>query len=288
MRYLRVAAIVLSLFIVTGMQFANVIQANPYQLVTIPPPAGVHSFVEIYSPQNNTVTCKNRIFLNFTAGVGSSEISYIREGFTVSYKPDWEPNSTLIYTTPPNAMQSLVSFASKAVTLTNVPEGNHTVICYVGIDGKIITPAVYPNLGLIQYFSFSNSTSVSFFVDTIAPKITDITIDNNTYNSSNVTSSFKVSEPVSKLSYSLDSQGNVTIRENALNFTDLVNGVHNVTIFATDNVGNIGQSETMYFYVKLPEPFPIVSVLIASIISIVIIVVTGLLVYLKRRANRFS
>lgn len=267
---------------VAGTQFLNVTQAQTYTEENIPTPAGVTGFIEIHSPKNNTVTAKNQILLSITAWVGPSTINYVRMAFYAGYRGDWETNYTSLF----NSFSSYTLTGSKEVTLTNVPEGNHTVVCSVGIWGKILTSAFPPNiLDKIQYFSFSNSTSVSFFVDTKAPKITDVTLDNKTYSSSNVTSSFMLSEPVTKLWYSLDNQGNATISQNELNFTDLTNGVHNVTIFASDNAGNMGQSETAYFYVKLPEPFPIVSVAVASIVSIAIIVVAGLLVYHKKHKN---
>jgi hypothetical protein len=62
----------------------------------------------------------------------------------------------------------------------------------------------------------------------------------------------------------------------------LPNGEHNLTIYATDTAGNIGSSETMYFTVDVPEPFPTVPVATASVVAAVV-VGAGLLVYFKKR-----
>ena len=62
----------------------------------------------------------------------------------------------------------------------------------------------------------------------------------------------------------------------------LANGLHNVTVHASDRFGNIGMSETISFNVSVAEPFPAVPVVAASIASVAI-VGAGLLVYFKKR-----
>jgi hypothetical protein len=73
----------------------------------------------------------------------------------------------------------------------------------------------------------------------------------------------------------------VTINGNTT-LTDLPNGDHNVTIYATDEFGNIGASETVYFSVEVPEPFPTLQVVAVSV-AIVAVVAIGLLIYFKKR-----
>ena len=67
--------------------------------------------------------------------------------------------------------------------------------------------------------------------------------------------------------------GNTTI-------SGLANGLHNVTVYARDEFGNVGASETAYFSVEVP--FPVVPVAAASVAAVAIIGV-GLLVYFKKR-----
>ena len=65
------------------------------------------------------------------------------------------------------------------------------------------------------------------------------------------------------LGYSLDGQANVTIAGNTT-LNKVPNGAHNLTVYATDQYGNTGASETVYFTVEVPEPFPAVPIAAAS------------------------
>jgi len=80
-----------------------------------------------------------------------------------------------------------------------------------------------------------------------------------TYTTDNVLLNFTVNEETSWIGYSLDGQDNVTITETTLNLTELVNGSHNITVYATDMDGNTAASETIRFTVakeKETEPPP--------------------------------
>jgi hypothetical protein len=61
----------------------------------------------------------------------------------------------------------------------------------------------------------------------------------------------------------------------------LLDGEHDLTLFAIDSAGNIGSSETLYFTVDVPEPFPVALVAAASVAAVVVVGV-GLLVYFKK------
>ncbi len=116
--------------------------------------------------------------------------------------------------------------------------------------------------------------------DVAPPRISISSPENKTYNDSNVTLAFSTSEPTSKISYSLDGQDNVTITGNTT-LTKLSDGNHNVTVYATDEAGNTGASETMYFSVDAPEPFPTTPVAAASAATVAVAAV-GLLVYFRK------
>jgi parallel beta-helix repeat protein len=117
--------------------------------------------------------------------------------------------------------------------------------------------------------------------DVAPPRISISWPENVTYNHSNVTLAFSTSESTSKISFSLDGQENVTITGNTT-LTELSNGNHNVTVYATDERGNTGTSETIYFSVDAPEPFPTAPIAAASVASVAVTGV-GLLVYFKKR-----
>jgi N-acetylneuraminic acid mutarotase len=113
----------------------------------------------------------------------------------------------------------------------------------------------------------------------VPPEITVISPENMTYNDSNVTLTFSTSEPTSKISYSLDGQDNVTITGNTT-LNKVPKGAHNLTVYATDQFGNTGASETIYFHIDVPEPFPTAAVAAASVI--VVTLGAGLLFYSKK------
>jgi parallel beta-helix repeat protein len=114
--------------------------------------------------------------------------------------------------------------------------------------------------------------------DFTPPHVSMSSPENKTYTSSNVTLTFSTSEPTSKISYSLDGQDNVTITGNTT-LNEVPNGSHNLTLYATDESGNTGTSEIVYFRVEIPFPTTMVVAPIAS----VAVVGISLLVYFKKR-----
>jgi hypothetical protein len=91
---------------------------------------------------------------------------------------------------------------------------------------------------------------------------------------------FTVNDPLSQVSYCLDGQTNVSIIGN-ITLESLPYGEHNVTVYATDNVGNIG-AKTVFFTIMQPsKPFPTTLVVASAII--VAVVGTSLLIYFKKR-----
>jgi len=126
------------------------------------------------------------------------------------------------------------------------------------------------------------STTVHFTIDVTSPSIVVFYPENKTYQTTDVLVKFIVNEPASQINYCLDGSENTTIAEN-FTLTQLSNGNHNVTIYATDEAGNTGASEIVYFTVAVPEPFP-TTLVIASVI-IVTVVGTGLLVYFMKRKH---
>jgi len=110
------------------------------------------------------------------------------------------------------------------------------------------------------------------------PAISIVSPENKTYTVNRVDLTFTVSESTSWIGYSLDGQANRTIAGNTT-LTDLPNGEHNVTVYAQDNAGNMGASETIYFSIKT-EPFP--TTWIAVAIAIIAIGGVAFLVYFKK------
>jgi hypothetical protein len=110
-----------------------------------------------------------------------------------------------------------------------------------------------------------------------------MSVENKTYYTNNIVLNFTVSEPLASASYSLDHQNNVTIKGNTT-IAGLDFGSHNLTVYATDEVGNTGSSETIYFSVEKQTqqaPFPVVPVAAIAVIAVVA-ACTGLLLYFKK------
>lgn len=83
------------------------------------------------------------------------------------------------------------------------------------------------------------------------------------------------------MEYSLDGENNVTIAGNTT-LIGLSAGTHNVTVYAWDDAGNVGASDTVSFSVADSESFSHMLVIAVSMAAAAIVVV-GTLVYRKKR-----
>ncbi|MFW9990880.1 MAG: hypothetical protein ACFFD4_02350 [Candidatus Odinarchaeota archaeon] len=117
--------------------------------------------------------------------------------------------------------------------LTGLSEGVHSVL--------IQATDVAGNTG--------SSTTAWFTVDTTAPVIAMTSPINTTYDQQTLWLNFTVDETVTWTGYSLDGGTNVTITGNTL-LSGLAEGVHKITVYATDAAGNTGSTVTTWFTVK--------------------------------------
>ena len=65
----------------------------------------------------------------------------------------------------------------------------------------------------------------------------------------------------------------------------MANATHSITVYANDTYSNMGSSETIAFTVAKPEPFPSVTVATISGAIAMVIVVVGLVFYLKKHKH---
>jgi hypothetical protein len=149
-----------------------------------------------------------------------------------------------------------------------------------------------------------NEGQVFFTIDSTSPTISNISVENMTYAKADLTLNCTINERTSWIAYSLDNQANVTIKgyiiterpswmtyglDDRINvtmqgnttLTDLAEGSHSLIIYANDTAGNIGSSETIYFSVEVPAPFP-TRLVVASVITVAVIGIS-LLIYFKKR-----
>jgi hypothetical protein len=123
-----------------------------------------------------------------------------------------------------------------------------------------------------------NEQYTPFGYGTVPPVVAVVSPENMTYAADNVSLAFTVNKPVVWLGYSLDGQENIAIMGNTT-ITGLTNGLHNVTVYAKDEFGNVGASETVSFTVEVPFP----TLLIVAPVASVVVVGAVLAIYFKKR-----
>ena len=128
-----------------------------------------------------------------------------------------------------------------SVILTGLVDGSHNITVYNGWQVE----------GIGKRYEVDKRANVIFTVAT-PPRITILSIENKTYNEPNIPLNFTINKIVSQIKYSLDGKINVTTVGN-MTLTGLGNGNHNLTVYAKDEAGNTGASETMFFNVVLSK-----------------------------------
>ena len=87
----------------------------------------------------------------------------------------------------------------------------------------------------------------------IPPSIEILSPENKTYATDSIPLIFTISEPTSWNGYSLDGHANTTVPGNGT-LTNLLDGTHNVLVYANDTEGNMGVSNIVYFTVDTTPP----------------------------------
>ncbi len=255
--------------------------------------------ITIQSPENMTYNVNN-VTLAFTIECdvlplenfsGSVNYQFFMHGVVLDYNPSNLVNLILARATngetvgeiPDNVSTSLSSLGNNLyagnTALTDLSQGAHNVTVWVSVYQYIISDflgTTYPN------YEGAVLSTVSFNIDSIPPHITILSPETEVYNTSDVPLDFTVNKAVSQISYSLDGHQNITTTGN-MTLTGLSNGAHNVTVYATDEAGNVGTSQTINFTIAKSEPFPTALVTAVSGASVVIVIVVGLLVHFKKR-----
>jgi N-acetylneuraminic acid mutarotase len=120
---------------------------------------------------------------------------------------------------------------------------------------------------------------------TILPEVVVVSPEKRVYNSSSLSLIFTVDRSALWFGYDLDGQETVAIEGNTT-ITALANGVHNVTVSAKDEFGNVGASETVYFTITEPEPEPFPTLFVVTVsVSAIALVGASLIIYFKKRKH---
>jgi hypothetical protein len=274
--FLAVAFITGLLFsAVAGTQFISLATADPLieERYESPP------IVSIHSPANGAYV--NSVLLNVTVTKPgdwlSTPISFSYAGglsqklVSASFHIDGKFYGSVA------PYSNLYSPFNYSLYLTNLTDGSHTLVVRADSTGVVrnwISSTVY-SVPIDSVFA-----TVHFTLDSTPPNVSFLCAE-KAYTTSDFPLNFTVNEAVCKISYVLDGQENVTVAGNTT-LANLPYGEHNVTVYATDNVGNIG-SETIIFTIAEPEPEPFPTTIVIAPIASVAVIGVGLLVYFKKR-----
>ena len=265
--------------IVVGAFFAEPTYANPYhrwfESEVVAPPAGAQPpIIIIYNPQNGLFYPKN-FNLTFDVNIlktnGDKSISSVSELY---YVCSWNPKEIVV------SERGFVDNASFSIDLSNIPGGNHSLTIYAVGYGSYKVGEEFIDDFTINYsyeeFEMTGFSTVHFTKDLVPPRISFQSSPNRTYVWSDVELEFTVTEAASEILYCLDGKANQTVT-GSLNFTGLSEGVHNVTLYASDLAGNAADPKTLNFSVDLPEPFPILLVAVSITVVVLVVISVGLL-----------
>jgi hypothetical protein len=293
MKKAEVAPILLLAFLIiaiAGTFFVRLGVANPYirdwkMEEIIPVPEGTKlPVVTISSPQNNTFYASRNFLLNFSVTTEMSNNISLRAG-ELYYTASWRTGRTDIDMQPFYVKNNYSYPSAFSIKIIDVPEGPRwlkvfAVATAFAYETRHDISGIYYTTYYSGYKTISSSTA-EFTIDTTIPKILSLSMENKTYDTSNVPFILTTNEPVSQVSYSLDEQVNVTVAGNTT-LTDLPNGVHNITVYALDNAGNVAPSKTVFTVTKSEslESYPIVP--LAAMASVALLG-AGLLVFFKKR-----
>jgi hypothetical protein len=251
--------------------------ANPYTYTgEVPPDQETYPpVITISSPVNNTAYNTSRVPLTFNVTAPQSRTASSSMVIKVTYEVDWKKE-------PINVLNGGQEQAPFNLQLSNVPEGQHTIVI------KAVGSGLYKQDEVSYKGFFIRSTATIYFtIDHTAPTVLVLPPENVSSNST-VPLNFMVNEAYSKIAYSINRQQNATVTGNST-LPQLAAGYYNVTFYVWDAAGNVGASETAFFRVQVPEPIlsepvPIVPVVAVSF-AVILAVAAGWLVYHKKQQS---
>ena len=265
--------------------FTMKFEAHPYDVSTtygIDQYTGKNKTIEEgYEVRNETIvfTIKNQLFSNL----------YYNIRYKGHFGDDWtEYYSYYGYSTgdfvPQSTIPALYPFVNGAEIDFQVQ-----ALIFHNVQVFVYDHPLLPDLGghyedriaLQTASGWSNTQTMTFLV--IHPNVAILLPQNANFTTSDVQLDFTVDQTASQIEYSLDGQVNVTITGN-ITLTGLPKGYHNVTVYARDEAGNTGVSETIFFNIEMTEPLPN-WLIVAVILTVTVVVALSLLVYFKKRKH---
>lgn len=241
------------------------------------------SGVQINSPSNRTYLSST---LTLDVGVTALVASNIQISMNYSLDGIYNGSIPLNVHTRENSFQASIT---GEVDLPSLSYGSHSITVFV--QHRINNEISHLDNRTV-YFAVSDTIPPD---ELIAPVISNLSIENKTYNTTKIQFSFDIDKTASLISYCLDEQTNRTIAflydlnkwGNHVNatVTGLSDGSHNLVVYATNPAGKTGTSKTVYFTVKtnsnnaIPE-FPVWTPILTSLF-----VIAAVGTYYKKKIN---
>ena len=283
----------------------NMANANPILFYYLPTqPVTTPPIIDIQSPIQGSIQNANITWLNLTITKPASWFNNQSEDEyhpIIGYVPeDYESLATIkswhyeldnvtgqsypvddLYLSRPTPKDSF-NFS----TGLNLTEGFHNLT--VIVQSESFYRDIGSQIGDETYSKdfVAHSDTLNFTVDFVMPTVSFLQSDQNrTFNTKNVTLSLVLNKPISKITYSLDNEGNLTTNGSTnLSILNVANGEHTLAVYVTDYYGVISEPSKISFNVNAQEPFPTTTVAIVS--GIVLVLVVGIISLLFFRRHR--
>jgi hypothetical protein len=173
---------VLLLLAATAIQFVNLGQANPHicdwkKAGEIAPPDGtLPPTISILSLENNSVYASNNVSLTLNVSMPESN-SVSLDISEIYYVPSWQRET--------NGQLIKIDATQGSNSLTNVPEGPRWLEVYAFATASAYTSGhEIKGIHYTTYFviyKITSSSVVKFTIDTTAPRILSVSVENKTY-----------------------------------------------------------------------------------------------------------
>lgn len=263
--------ILLILFMIAIFQFFPANATNPITRPHASAPEGVDINFNIQHPIEDTpyfdgkITAIFNVTINGPASINGQPLNK-HLGFTY-YQGDWMLEKEFC---SPTILTE--DFHSYNFSVSSIPSGQHTIEFTGNAQGDFVLAN-----GSSVAFSMEKSVSVNLLINEYIA-IEFLLPQNYNSTSSSFPLNFTVDRPVTEITYTLDNQEPTSISGNTT-LINLSNGRHTVTIYARNEFGHTGTSDTLIFNIDASEPFPVGLFVVAVA---VIIVCAGIVVYLKK------
>jgi hypothetical protein len=155
-----------------------------------------------------------------------------------------------------------------------------------GVYNVTVVAAVYRNMLSFESLVWRTSESVLFAVDATPTEVSVLSPLSEVYQTSDVSLSFVVNDPVSSVVCKLDGEY-LNVKGNA-SLTGLSAGAHSLTVYVTDRVGDWVESESVNFSVVHNEEQEMFNQTLISIavVALAAAVSFGLVAYFLRRKGK--